>query len=214
MGLHDLQQQFVDSGAPVGLLMHDCPEFNNVAVDSNWRIRGFGHEAKKLVTENADQRCFAFTGIHIIHPLVLKDLPAGQPGEILTPYRAMIGAGKPPGVLRLPKLFWREIGSIASYRSLHDELGGLEEDLVPPLRTGKAVWLDPDAEVSLEVRLRGYVSVGRGTRIADGVELEDSILWDNIEVRRGSSLRNCVVTDRAIVAGNHENEIIVGSIGR
>jgi mannose-1-phosphate guanylyltransferase len=211
--LGDLRHRFIESGSPAGLLMHDCPAFNNVAVNSHGHILGFGHEARKLVAENAHLRCLAFTGIHIIHPKILEDFTAGQPADILTAYRAMILQGQPPLALQLPTFFWREIGSIAGYRSLHDELGSLEEGIVHPLQTGKAVWLDPEAEVSREVRMKGYVSVGRGTRVMDGVELIDSVIWDHVEIRRGTRLHNCVVADGVKVAGTHENEVIIGSIG-
>jgi mannose-1-phosphate guanylyltransferase len=210
--LEDLQHQYFKSGSSAGLLMHDCPEFNNVAVSSHGRILGFGHEARRLATENTGQRCLAFTGIHIMHPRILSDFPAGQPADILTAYRAMVDAGQAPLALQSPRMLWREVGSISSYRHLHRELGSLEENIVSPLQTGKAVWLDPEAEVSPDVRLKGYVSVGGGTRVANGVELEDSVLWNNVLIQRGSRLRNCVVADEVEVAGCHENEIIIGSI--
>jgi mannose-1-phosphate guanylyltransferase len=212
VSLEDLQHRYLESGSPVGLLMHDWAEFNNVAVNSRGSILGFGHDAAKLVAERPDLRSLAFTGIHFMHPEVLGIFSAGRPGDILTAYRALIDGGRAPLALRTSKLFWREMGSIASYQSLHDELGSLEDNFLPPLPTGKAVWIDPVAEVSPDVRLKGYVSIGRGTRVADGVELEDSLVWDNVEVRPGSRLRKCVVADGVKVVGIHENEIIIGSI--
>ena len=35
-------------GAEVSLLLHDCPEFNNVAVTQDGLVLGFGREAKRL----------------------------------------------------------------------------------------------------------------------------------------------------------------------
>ncbi len=211
VSLEDFQRRYFESGSPAGLLMHDYPEFNNVAVNSHGFILGFGPDAAKLVAEDADLRCLAFTGIQIMHPEVLGAFPAGRPGDILAAYRAMIGGGRAPLAFQRPTFFWREMGSVARYRSLHDELGRLEENLLPPLPTGKAVWVDPEAEVSMDARLKGYVSIGRGTRVAEGVELEDSVLWDRVEVHPGSRLRGCVVADGVRVTGSHENEVIIGS---
>ena len=193
--------------------MHDCPEFNNVAVSSSEHILGFGHEAGRLVNEGPDRTCLAFTGIQLIHPEIFDGFPAGRPGDILTLYRKMIAAGEPPLALRIPEFFWREFGSIDSYRRLHRELCNLEENLIPPFQTGNRHWIDPEADVSPDLRLRGYVSIGRGSCVMEGVELHDSVLWDNVQVRPGSRLRNCVVTDRAVVSGVHEHEIVIGSIG-
>jgi mannose-1-phosphate guanylyltransferase len=208
----ELQRQYVKSGSSVGLLMQDCPEFNNVAVDSHGCILGFGQEAVRLVNESRHRQCLAFTGIHIIHPGIFDGFSAGQPGDILTIYRKMIDAGYPPLALRIPSVFWREVGSIDRYRRLHEELGNLKENLVPPLQTGKKFWIDPEADVSPNAHLRGYVSVGRGSRVAEGGELENSILWDGVEVLPGSRLRNCIVADGVVVTGRHENEILTGSI--
>jgi mannose-1-phosphate guanylyltransferase len=211
--LQDLQRQYSESGSSAGLLMHDCPEFNNVAVNSRGRILGFGHEAKRLAAANSDWRSLAFSGIHIIDPKILSGFPAGDPADILTAYRAMIAAGQAPVALQWPELFWREIGAVASYRSLHRELGSLKENILAPLQTGRAIWLDPEAEVSPDVELRGTISIGRGTRVMQGAVLEDSILWDNVVIGRGTLLRRCVVADGVAVAGCRDNEIIIGSIG-
>jgi len=43
--------------------------------------------------------------------------------------------------------------------------------------------------------------------------LEDTILWDHVEVKARSSLNNCIVTDGAVVEGNHANEVILGETG-
>jgi NDP-sugar pyrophosphorylase family protein len=158
-------------------------------------------------------QCLAFTGIHIIHPEIFEDVPAGQPCDILTVYRKMIDAGRPPLALRMPSIFWRETGSIHKYRELHKELGYLQEDLVSPLTTSRKFWIDPEAEVSTGARLRGYVSIGSGSYVGDQVELENSILWDHVEVLPGSRLRNCIVADGVVVAGEYENEILHGPIG-
>jgi mannose-1-phosphate guanylyltransferase len=40
---------------------------------------------------------------------------------------------------------------------------------------------------------------GRGTRVAGTARIEDSVLWDDVEVGAGSMLRQCIVTDGAHV---------------
>jgi len=211
--LADLRHQYFESESPAGLLLHDYPEFNNVAVTSHGRVLGFGREARGLALESSDRECLAFAGIHIIHPGIFDGFPPGQPGDILTVYRKMIEAGHPPRALRIPGFFWREMGSLESYRNLHEELGRREGNLIPPLQTGKAVWVDPGAEVSPDARLTGYVSVGRGGRVMEGVALENSILWSDVEVRPGSELRNCIVADGVVVAGRHESAVLIGDPG-
>lgn len=210
VSLGDFVRQVLDSGASAGLLMHDCREFNNVAVDAHGRVVGFGREARELIGVRSDRKCLAFTGIHVIHPAVLDGVPPDQPGDILTAYRRMIQVGKAPVAVQSLSFFWRETGSLASYQRVHEELGGLEEDALPPLPTGQRVLIDPAAQVSPGSELKGYISIGAGSRVMAGARIKNAILWDDVEVRPGSSLRHCVVADGAVVAGEHRNEIITG----
>jgi mannose-1-phosphate guanylyltransferase len=208
VSIRDIQRQYLEAGSPAGLLMHDCPEFNHVTVDGHGRILDFGGQSSGFPDKIPECQRLAFTGIHIIHPRVFDGFPLGQPGNILSVYRKMIDEGSPPMALRIPSLFWREMGSVDSYRKLHEELGSLEENFLPPLQTGKAFWIDPEAEVSGHVSLSGYLSIGRGSRVSERVELENSVLWDDVTVLPGSRLSNCIVTDGVVVTGEHENAIL------
>lgn len=208
--LLDLVQQYFDSGASAGLLMHDCPEFNKVAVAAEGSILGFGREAVDLAAAVPDGKTLAFTGIHVIDPKIMDGVPPGQPWDILTVYREMIRTGNPPAALRYPAIFWRETGTLESYRRVHEELGLLEDNALPPLPTGKRILIDPAAEISPGAELKGYVAVGAGSRVMADAKLEDTILWDEVEVRSGSRLVQCVVADGVVVSGEHRNETLTG----
>lgn len=209
--LGDLHREHATSGHPASLLLHDCPAFNNVAVDSRGFILGFGREAFQLA--GAGVRLLAFTGIHFIRPEILQDLPRGVPGDILTVYRRLIAEGRPPKALFSEGLYWREMGSLDAYRALTAELGKLPAGFLPPLATGRNVLAHPRASIEDGCRLTGVVTAGKGTRIMAGAEVENSILWDGVRVEPGARLRDCIVTDGVAVAGDHAGEIITGRIG-
>lgn len=206
--LAEVVHQFRDSGASAGLLMHDCDEFKNVAVDADGRIVGFGRELSNLVKDGPERKVLAFTGIHVIDPEVMSGVPRGQPWDILTVYRGLIRAGKAPAALQLPPFWWRETGSLESYVRLHEELGQLEANAVPPLLTGRSITVDPRAQISPEAELRGSVWVGAGSRVMAGAVVEDTILWEEVEVLAESRLVRCVIADGGVVAGVHQDEII------
>jgi NDP-sugar pyrophosphorylase family protein len=46
------------------------------------------------------------------------------------------------------------------------------------------------------------IAHGTGTRVASTARIEDSILWDDVEVGEGTLLRQCIVTDGARVPGD------------
>lgn len=205
--------RYRSSNDPVCLLLHDCPKFNNVAVDEAGFILGFGKEAFEMKTTGRNVRLQAFSGIHFMVPEILADLPPGEPGDILTVYRKLIQAGKPPRALYSPGIFWREMGAVESYMDLHAEIPRFDEDFLPPLPTGRRIWIHERAHVAPGVILKGYVSIGAESIVMEGSELEDVIIWDRGTIGAGSRLCDCIVGDGAAVRGVHRKEVIVNPVG-
>ncbi len=202
-----LYEQHCRSGAEVSLLLHDWPEFNNVAVDENGSVLGFGREAESIRMNGNGVRLLAFTGVHFINPSALSCAAPGVPGDILNIYRGLITRGAPPRALHQQGLFWREMGSIQSYSNVTEELAQIEPDYLPPLKTGHNISIHREAIVHPDCHLAGSVVVGRGARISEGVRLENVIVWDDICVEKGSSLKNCIVADGMSVSGSHTGKI-------
>jgi mannose-1-phosphate guanylyltransferase len=209
--LKELYEQFLQMEVEAGLLLHDYPEFNNVAVDEGGWILGFGAEARKLVQERADVRLLAFTGIQFLQPRVLQPLAGGQPADIIAVYRDMIAAGRPPKAMSVSGLFWREMGSIDAYWALQREMATVPAGFLPPLQTGNHCRQHPTASVAADVRLNGLVMVGAGSRVLSGSELTNVIVWDDVTIGARSVLRNCLVTDGVTCSGCHEDEILLGA---
>jgi len=195
------------AGADVSLLLHDWPEFNHVAVSEDGFVLGFGREAEEIRNRGNGVRLMAFTGIHFINPSALADAAAGVPGNILDMYRRLIARGTPPRAITQQGLFWREMGSVGSYREVTRELARLRPGCLPPLKTGEIVSIDPEAFVHTDCRLKGSVVAGRGARIGEDVSLEDVILWDDVRIEKGSSLKDCIVADGMTVSGCHTGKI-------
>jgi len=205
----ELYCEHLESGAEVSLLLHDCPEFNNVAVNSEGAVLGFGKEAHRIRADGNGVRMLAFTGIHFINPPALREYTPGVPYNILDIYRRLISRGSPPRALFSPGIFWREMGSIESYTRLTAELGALERETLPPIETGRRAWIHPEAVVSPNAVLGGSVVVGKGSRIMEGAHLEDVIIWENATVGPGSDLTRCIVADSTSVSGRHCDEVLI-----
>ena len=208
--LRSLAEEHMARGSSASLLLHDCPAFNNVAVNDQGSILGFGREALEMAAADSKVRLLAFTGVHFIQPEILRDIPQGVPWDILAVYRNLIADGRPPKALFCNGLFWREMGSLQGYRELVGELGRLSAGFLPPLVTGEPVRIHPDAVIEPGARLKGTVTAGKGTRVMAGAVVEDSVLWDDVRIEPGSRLRNCIVTDGVTVAGSHTDEVITG----
>jgi mannose-1-phosphate guanylyltransferase len=209
--LRELYADYCLLGVEVGLLLHDCPEFNNVVVDQDGWVLGFGDGARELAREYPGTRLLAFTGIQFLQPRVLQQLTGGQPADIITVFREMIAAGRPPRAMFAPGLFWREMGSIDAYWALHRELTTVPVDFLPPFQTGNRCWQHATATVAADVRLDGLAMLGAGSRVLSHCELTNVIVWDNVTIEAGSILHNCVVTDGMVCSGHHEDEILLRS---
>lgn len=203
-----LYEQHVRSGAKVSMLLHDCPEFNNVAVSGDGFVLGFGSEAMEMA-RGTDVRLLAFTGIHFICPSALADTPPGVPADIIAMYRKLIARGTPVRALFHPDMFWREMGSISSYMSLTAELGRLGPGFLPPLHTGREVWIHPEADVAPRTVMKGMVAVGQGAHICEGSHLENVIVWDNVRIEPGTVLKECIIADGMRIAGRHAGQVLV-----
>ena len=114
---------------PVTLVLHDCPRYNHVWLDSSEHIRGFGHTdpcpgvaldstrgATGPVAETANYRRLAFTGIHVIDPQVLRFIPDGTFFRIIDAYCEMIHEGLTIKGFVASNHYWHDIGTMQSYR--------------------------------------------------------------------------------------------------
>jgi mannose-1-phosphate guanylyltransferase len=210
--LHALMQEHLRSGERVSLVLHDCSEFNNVAVDGRNRILGFGSEARGLCIENPDLRLLAFTGIHLLKPSVLDILEKGKPADILSIYRKQIEGGCPPQGMVLAHPLWREMGTLRAYHNLHAECSQWPRGVLPPLNTGASASVHPSSLVSNSVQFAGFVSIGQRCRVLDGAVLENTVLWDDVVIAEGSHLRDCIVADGVVMSGRAFRQVVtIGS---
>ncbi len=112
--LKAVYQCHLGSDAPVTLVMHDRPPFNQVWVDENDRITGF----KRLGNvESGGCRELAFTGIHVIDPKILPWIPREGFSDIIHVYQRMIDSGVPIHAHRVCHHYWQDMGRPDRFRT-------------------------------------------------------------------------------------------------
>jgi NDP-sugar pyrophosphorylase family protein len=107
----DLRQVYnfhLSHAHPVTMVMHDYPEFNNVSVDTNGCIIEFH-------STTADKR-LAFTGIHVIDPMILDFIPDSQFYSIIEAYRKVISNNKCIKAFIAKEHYWKDIGKPKAYK--------------------------------------------------------------------------------------------------
>lgn len=100
-------------GALATLMLYDHPLFNQVWVDQQHRILGFGSGIRP---PGAQKKPLTFTGIQIVDPELLKFIPAKKTYSTIDAYKTAISK-KRKILAHIPeRLVWADIGSPERYR--------------------------------------------------------------------------------------------------
>jgi mannose-1-phosphate guanylyltransferase len=178
----------------VTLVLHDYPRFNNITVDGAGRITGFNRTG---TNKDAAERVLAFTGIHVINPEVLQDIPRHTNTCIIDHYRRLLDQGARVMAYQATGHFWTDMGTKEDYLKLHgDLLNGkvpLYEELADaaasvPFVCGNNVSIDRDA------RLLDWVCIGGGTSIGPNATLQRCVVWNDAIIPGGSMIKDAIIT--------------------
>jgi len=193
-----------DSGAAVTLVLKDEPLFNGVKVASDGRILGFSGGLEQQL---------AFTGIHVLERRVLAGIPAGTPSSIIDCYLQLIARGEKVMAHVVEDEFWRELGSLHGYLHMHEELFQMSRAPVPGLQVdGKAV-VHESARLGSGVHFDGMVCIGAGCDLEHGVGIQRSVIWEQVTIGSGCSIRDSIIGDGVVVTDSLEGAV-VGAEGR
>lgn len=175
INLSEAYEYHLSHGSLATLILHERDPFNQVQVDSNSDILGFG--------DKSSPGRLAFTGIHIIDPDLLAHIPRAVFSDIIDCYRDLIRSGKPIKAHIVRGHYWCDIGTVESYVLANKEC----------LRENYFLLGNP-VQIHDSVRLEEWAVVGDNVRIEEGVEIRRSVLWENVTVRKGRKIVDSIVT--------------------
>ena len=212
--LDDVVRYHQSHDCPVTLVVHDYERFNQVPVNEKNEIVGFTHLEKDAKAVHA---ILAFTGIQVIDYGVFREFPPGA-GHSIDTYERMLKNGEKIKAYMARNHSWFDVGTVRDYLQLHRDLLqgkiGFQRDLGIP---SGPVSCESGLYKENEVRLEGWVSLGKNARIGRNALIANSILWDNVRVEEGAIIMNSIVGDDVRVSGRliHgiqiDNEGVCGS---
>ncbi len=188
--------------ATVTLVLKDEPRYNGIVVDSDGRILSFSGGSKQPL---------AFTGIHVLDPQVLAGIPVDTPISVIDYYRGLIAGGGKVMAHIVKGQFWRELGSLDSYLQVHQELFRMESAPLPGLQVGGKPVVHASARLGSHVRLDGMVCIGADCDVDNGVMIQGSVIWDQVQVRTGCSIRDCIIADGVEVIESLQGAVITAA---
>ncbi|MEN8143284.1 MAG: NDP-sugar synthase [Thermodesulfobacteriota bacterium] len=194
--LTDIYQKHLASGAPVSLVVHNRPRFNNLRVSSTGRISGM-RVSEGSVDSETGERLMAFAGIHVIAPGILKNIPSGCFYDIIDFYRKLIGDDAVINAIEASGHFWSDMGTPEDYLDLHR---ALLTDKSLPLPAGfsrpdGSFFRPDDVDVGPLVEFKDWVSIGAGVIIGAGAKISRSVVWDGVVVNAGEVLEDEIIVE-------------------
>ncbi len=181
-------------GALVTLALADDPATNSVLLAPDGTVLDInGRHA--VAAAAGEARLLTYTGVAVIEPGLFRWLPGSGYATLV---EALLSAlADRPGAVRgfAPSpLYWNDLGTVA-------RLLGAHRDLLVEGRTawpraagqGAALYLAEGAEVSPEAHVEGFLSLGRGARVAAGTRLTDCIVLDGVTVPTGAAWRHALL---------------------
>jgi NDP-sugar pyrophosphorylase family protein len=191
---------------PVTLILHDHPEFNNILVDRQGRIRELRQRKESGL---------AFTGIHILDREIFNFLPASGSYDIIPIYQQMIKEGIPVWAFISQNHYWRDIGTPESYLKIHEELlsgdSNLENSIPfsPPFNEGglEGILIHPEARIEKGVEFSGWACIGKGCLLKKRCRIHNCVLWEGVTVESGAS-----VTESILGQGVHLKDDLHGGV--
>ncbi len=174
--------------ASVTMAMHDYPRFNTVSVSAD-QVVGFD--------QNPHEDILAFTGLHVLDPEMLSQLPVNREYCIIEWYRHWLRQGHHIAAVRVDGCFWTDMGTVEDYLALH---GGLLTGVIPLwpeiANVATAPFLvDKRARQGEGVVLRDWVCAGNAI-IGNNTCLQQTVVWDGAVIAENETVFNCLVTGK------------------
>lgn len=172
--------------ATVTLALHDYPRFNCIEVQQD-AIQGFRAQG--------GDGLLAFTGLHVLDPVILEQISSIGSSCIIDRYKQMLEEKEVLKIARVDDCYWTDMGTVEDYLSLH---GGLIRGDIPlweelASNNKGSLCVDGGAKINGDVRIVDWACIGNA-EIDDGVSLERSIVWDHVKIPKGAKVVDSLVT--------------------
>ncbi len=212
---HDIAAQLdMHRKADAAVTLHlvevpDPARFGCVPTDSAGRVTAFLEKTPTPVTNRINAGCYVF------RRSVIDEIP---PGRVVSVERETFPGFIASGQVLMgfvDTAYWLDVGTPETYvrGSCDLVLGRLASPVLPGPR-GEALVL-AGAVVDPDARLWGGTVVGAGSVVGSGARVEASVLFDDVTVAAGASIRHSAVGKGARIGeGVVVNEAVIGDGAR
>ena len=179
-------------GALVTLALADDSATNSVLLAPDGRVLDINGRQAVAPDEG---RLLTYTGVAVIEPALFRWLPGSGYATLVEALLSAL-ADQPRAVRGFAPspLYWNDLGTIARLLAAHRDLL-VEGPTAWPRAAGEgaALYLAQGAAVAPDAQVEGFLSLGRGARVAGGARLADCVVLDGVTVPAGAAWRRAVL---------------------
>lgn len=143
---------------------------------------------------------FTFCGLHLIDKRILAYLPPNGFATIIAGYEKALQSGKRIAGVVVPKAYWSDIGTPATYLQAQREIEACRR----AGRPGAALY-EPHAPQSRRLK---NVALSENVSIHKSATLQNAVIWQNSAIQSDAIINNNVIGRNCIVRGKVESHAI------
>ena len=154
------------------MLLHRCEPFNKVVVQGD-EVCGF---------EEGAGEALAYTGIQVVTPELVAALPS-EARELVPAYQELLKRGIKIRALVATSIYWRDLGTLASYLQAHEDLL-LGRAVLPGLSPPSSPFVYPPV-LPEGVLFEDWVFLEEGVQVSPGCRLRRVVAWKGAKIPPG-----------------------------
>ncbi len=162
------------------------------------------------------------TGIYVLEPEIFDYIPEGRSvdfsGDV---FPQLLAEGKPLFGPVVDAGYWEDVGTLEAYLSSHKDVLDQRVALdIPGFKVSDGVWIGEGAEVSPDAEIIGPAVIGPGSKVEAGcrlgeysvlgsnvrllsdVQIERTVVHDNVYIGRGARIRGAIIGRSCSIRSN------------
>ena len=172
-------------------------EFGIIIVDEEGRIQRFLEKPTwgQVFSDTVN------TGIYIMEPEVLAEVPAGESVDWSSDvFPRLLQRGAPLHGY-ISSGYWEDVGTNESYmKAQADVLAGRVDVEIDGFEMSPGVWVADGAEVDPDAVLKGPICIGDYAKIEAGAELREyTVVGSNVVIKEGAFLHRAVIHNNVYI---------------
>jgi len=186
------------------LVLIDNPPNNSVLIDDKKRVLDIG--GKRGIAPGPGSRLLYGAGIFLYSREIFNWLPPSDEHPPLVPSLFRLMEERPNSVnayVPEDQSYWRDIGSIDSYLEAHHDIltGGKLQ--LPGIKLSGGKLVGNGCRISPDVRMKGFNCIGSNVEIGKGSCLKNCVVWNGAKINPGSFYTNAIITPKQVAMGRY-----------